>query len=153
MDQESMEELSWWNTEMIKWNGKALLRKEINLTITSDASQMGWGAMSDQQRTGGPWSQKERTMHINCLELLAATLSLKTFAKGKQGISILLYVDNTTAVAYINNLGGMVSKELLVLTRNLWMWCLERNIQITAQHLLGKENQIADEESWAARDQ
>ena len=100
LNQESIDELRWWSTEMMKWNGKALLRKEIDLVIMSDAFLTGWGAVSGRQRTGGPWSQEERTMHINCLESLAATLALKTFAKGRQGISVLLYLDNTTAVAY-----------------------------------------------------
>ena len=96
--------------EMIKWNDKAFLRREIDLAIMSDAFQTGWGASAGHQRTGGLWSQEELTMPISCLELLAATLTLKTFAKGKQGISVLLYLDNTTAVAYINNLGRTVLK-------------------------------------------
>jgi len=86
-------------------------------------------------------------MHINCLELLAATLATKTFVKSKTAISILLRIDNTTAVAYINNLGGTDSKELVMLTRDLWIWCLERNIYITAVHLPGVLNTIANAES------
>jgi len=35
--------------------------------------------------------------------------------------------------AYINNLGGTASKELVILTRDLWMWCLERNISALAR--------------------
>ena len=31
--------------------------------------------------------------------------------------------------------GGRISKELVSLTRDQWMWCLERNIHIQAQHL------------------
>ena len=91
-------------------------------------------------------------MHINCLELLAATLATKTFAKSKTAISILLRIDNTTAVAYINNLGGTVSRELVMLTIDLWMWCLERNIHIAAVRLPGVLNTIADTESWEMLD-
>ena len=107
----------------------------------------GMGACCSKQRTGGPWSQQECSMHINCLELLAATLAVKTFAKAKITMSILLRIDNTTAVAYINNLGGTASKELVILTRDLWMWCLERNIHIAAVHLPGVLNTVADTES------
>lgn len=74
-------------------------------------------------------------MHIhcvNCLELLVAILALQTFTKERRNITVLL--DNTTAVSYI---GGTVSKELLKLARALWMWCLERNIHLIAQHLPG----------------
>ena len=139
--------LMWWDTHMINWNGKSLLKKEVDLIIDSDASLIGWGATCQTQRTGGPWSKAEGKMHINCLELLAATFEVHTFLKGKSRMSVLLRLDNTTAVAYINNLGGTVSKVLVDLAKSLWMWCLERNIHIMAQHLPGVQNVIADAES------
>ena len=43
--------------------------------------------------------------------------------------------------------GGTVSKELVNLIKDLWMWCLEKNINITAQHLPGAQNFITDAES------
>ena len=147
LTQECREELVWWDAHMINWNGKSLLKKEVDMTIDSDASLVGWGATCQTQRTGGPWSQTESKMHINCLELLAAMLAVKTFLKNKTRMSVLLRLDSTTAVAYINNLGGTVSKELVDLAKSLWMWCLERNIHITAQHLPGVQNKIADAES------
>jgi len=57
-----------------------------------------------------------------------------------------------TVVAYINHLGGTASRELVIHTRDLWMWCLGRNIHITAQHLPGDQNIAADMESQSARD-
>ena len=60
-------------------------------------------------------------------------------------------IDNTTAVAYINQ-GGTVSKTLVTLTRDLWMWCLERNIHIQAQHISGVLNYRADTESRTLKD-
>ena len=152
LSRDCKEELSWWIANMRKWNGKTLLQKEIDLTIESDASLTGWGAVCSYQRTGGPWSQMEKMMHINCLELLAATLAVQTFAKNSNRISLLLLLDNTTAVAYINNLGGTISKQLVGLAKDLWMWCLERNIHITAQHLPGKLNYLADTESRVMMD-
>ena len=97
------EELNWWDSQMCKWNGKSILKTETDLTIDSDASLRGWGARCHLQSTGGPWSEEEKRMHINCLELLAATLAVKSFAKHRSRVSILLRIDNTTAVAYIND--------------------------------------------------
>ena len=148
----SREELMWWDSQMVKWNGKTVISGEPDLTIESDASNQGWGASCQGTSTGGPWSVQERSRHINCLELLAATLALKTFVKDKKGVSVLLRIDNTTAVAYINNHGGTVSRELVSLTRDLWMWCLERNIHIQAQHLPGVLNHTADLESRCMKD-
>jgi len=147
LTQECIEELEWWDNNMCRWNGKTVIQRDIDLVIDSNTSLQGWGACCSKQRTGGPWSQQECSMHINCLELLAATLAVKTFAKAKTAISILLRIDNTTAVAYINNLGGTASRELVILTRDLWMWSLERNIHITAVHLPGVLNTIADTDS------
>ena len=56
LSQDCKEELSWWIANMRKWNGKTLFKKEINLTIKSDASLTGWGAVCSHQRTRGSWS-------------------------------------------------------------------------------------------------
>ena len=122
------------------------------MIIDSNASLQGWGARCGIQTTRGAWSQKEVTLHINCLELLAATLAVQSFTKNKFKLNILLRIDNTIAVAYINHLGGTVSRDLVNLTKDQWMWCLERNIHITAQHLPGIQNTIADAESRAQTD-
>ena len=149
---ESREELTWWDTRMINWNGKTIISFEPDLVIESDASKQGWGASCQDTSTGGPWTLEEKSWHINCLELLAATLALKTFTKKRTRLSVLLKIDNTTAVAYINNHGGTVSKQLVTLSRELWMWCLERNIHIQAQYLPGAMNLTADRESRCMRD-
>ena len=122
--------------------------KEPNLPSLQDDDRLrclssGWGATCKGISTRGPWSPQEQTLHINCLELLAATLAVQTFVKEKSGISILLRIDNTTAVAYINRKGGTVSPTLLNLA----------NIALEAQYLPGVMNSIADRESrtWLDR--
>ena len=40
-----------------------------------------------------------------------------------------------------------MSEELLQLPRDLWMWCLKRNLHIHGQHLPGNLNIVADKES------
>ena len=132
---------------MRKWNGRILLKREIDMVIESDAYRLGWGASCLTQRTGGLRTKKEQTMHINSLELLAATLATKTFAKNKSRVLILLRIDNTTAESYINNLGGTVSQEPIALAKELWMWCLERKIHISSQHLRGALNVTVDADS------
>ena len=74
----------------------------------------------------GPSSRQEKILHINCLELLAATLPVKTFLKNQENKRIVLLLDNQTAVVYINNLGGTVSAHAIKLERERWMWCIQR---------------------------
>ena len=47
----------------------------------------------------------------------------------------------------------MLSQMLSQMTKDLWLWCMERNILIHAQHLLGVLNTTADRESrtWSDR--
>ena len=103
---------------MVCWNGKTILTQDPELIIESDASTQGWGATCQGSNTGGPWSAHKQTWHINCLELLAATLVLKMFIKNNARVSVLLKLDNTSAVAYINNQEGTISKKLVSLTQS-----------------------------------
>lgn len=61
-------------------------------------------------------------------------------------------LNNPTAVAYVNNLGGTVSAKATQFAREQWKWCLERDILLTAQYLPGKENVRADTEPRVMRD-
>ena len=48
--------------------------------------------------------------------------------------------------------GGTHSHQLNSIAVQLWKWCLDRQISLTVEHLPGKNNQAADEESRAVRD-
>ena len=61
-----------------------------------------------------------------------------------RSIHVRLAVDNSTEVAYINNLGGVRSPLLDSLSRSIWEWCKLRDIFISAQHIPGKVNTQAD---------
>ena len=148
----AVQELQWWQEHLTIWNGRHLLTTPPDMVIETDASNTGWGALCHGVKTGGPWSQTESQMHINCLELLAASLAIKSFAMGKKNVHIHLKMDNTTALTYINKYGGTVSPELNQLTKEIWSWCLERNITLKASHLAGTLNLTADEESRVMRD-
>ena len=149
---QALEELTWWQEKLTQWNGKALLCRPQTITITSDASIQGWGAVCNGTRTGGPWRQSEQGMHINCLELLAATLAAKTFLKGQIGQSVLLQLDNQTGVAYINNMGGTVSPQLTDLAKALWRWALSNDIALIVEYIPGVVNVVADAESRSMMD-
>ena len=77
--------------------------------IESYASNVGWRAAFQNEKTGGLWSKKEVLHHINYLELLAAFLALKSFMKGRKDWIALLKMDNITALTYINKMGGAQS--------------------------------------------
>ena len=149
---EAQADVSWWIHYLESWNGKSILDVKPETTIQSDASTKGWGAHMNGKRTGGLWSPEERELHINALELKAAFFALKCFLKDMTNVSVLLQLDNRTAVAYINKQGGTHSKLLNQMACELWEWALHQKIQILAVHIAGVTNQIADFESRNSQD-
>ena len=116
------------------------------ITITTDASTSGWGAVLADSRAGGPWAQHENGSHINCLEMQAVLLGLKALCKNITK-HVRVQSDNTTAIAYINSMGGMKSRECDTLANEIWAWCIARDIWLSASHIPGSQNIEADTES------
>ena len=85
--------------------------------------------------------------HINYLELLAVFLGLPAFYQTHHDIHVRLMIDNSTAVAVINHMGTSHSTVLNALCKQIWEWCVLRNIWISAAHIPGKANTEADLES------
>ena len=121
----------------------------IDATIWTDASKKGWGAAYQGRSTGGHWYVEEVTAHINVLELRAATLALKALLWLQQPLPkhVHLRLDNTTAVAYINKRGGTRSSALTTQALQLWAVALEAGVSLTAQHIPGIQNGVADSAS------
>ena len=151
LNQEAVLELDWWSIKRNLIEGKSISAQEPDLIMETDASMLGWGAVCQGVRTGGLWSQTEGKNHINYLELLAAMFAVKAFTKDRRNILIHLRMDNRTAVFYVNRMGGTRSPVLSRLAIQLWRWCLERNLSITAEYLPGVDNCVADEESRAVQ--
>ncbi|KZR96262.1 Uncharacterized protein APZ42_009500, partial [Daphnia magna] len=74
---------------------------------------------------------------------------LRLFLKKSQ---FWFFLDNSTAVAYINHGGGTRSPALTEISSQLTTWCEDRSISLEAVHLAGKLNSIADAESRAGPD-
>ena len=147
LDSQALEELKWWTSQMIsQHNGVALHPPPIDMTIETDASTKGWGAVCKGTKTGGRWSISESTYHINYLELKALYLAIQAFIKEEAQTPrhLRLLIDNMTAVAYINKKGGTRSPQLATLAMEIWTYCLSRQIWITAKHLPGLMNSEAD---------
>ena len=110
------------------------------ITLSTNASKLDWGAVLATQSTGALWSSTGRQNHINYLELLAAFLGLQSFCSSKHDCHVRLMIDNTTAVAVINHMGTSHSDPLNRLTKEIWLWCIPRNIHLSAAHIAGKCN-------------
>ena len=139
-------ELHWW----IQHVGDAynvINHPQPQYQIPTDASLMGWGAEFAGVSSGGNWSHSESKHHINYLEMLAILLGLQTFAKEKSDAHIRIMCDNTTAVTVVNHMGTSHSDSCNSVAKEIWEWCIDRKIWLSAAHIPGKQNLIADFES------
>lgn len=139
-------DFTWWINHIMTSNNP-IRKAKYALEIFSDASLTGWGASCNGERTGGFWDTEEAKNHINLLELLAAFNGLKCFADSLNNKEILLRIDNTTAISYINRYGGVQFAHLNNVARKIWQWCEERRLYLYASYIKSKENVEADEES------
>ena len=149
---ESMTDLEWWTSaKPMEENSVSITAQKHSITIQTDASRLGWGAVCQGEKTGSHWSTAEQEDHINVLELKAAHLAIQSFLKKDvcqlPGKRLLLQMDNTTAVAYINKRGGSKSNQLTQLVLKIWELCQSHKIMLIAQYIPGIENVEADAES------
>ena len=98
--------LDWWQNPANVMRGADLHPKDHSIQLFTDASNKGWGAHLDQSSTKGLWSDREKRLHINILELKAVSLALRSFKDQCQNQTALVATDNSTVVAYINKQGG-----------------------------------------------
>ena len=149
---EVKEDIDWWVSHIKNEKSNVVIEKP-ELEIETDASKTGWGACvkGTKNSTGGNWTGDEAEEHINCLELLAIQFGIQCFGKNIENAHIKVLTDNTTAVAYINSQGGTKHK-CNQIARDTWLWCYNRGIWLSAAHLPGSQNVIADKESRTRHD-
>lgn len=54
-------------------NDRPMSATDPDITIFSDASLSGWGAVLNEVSSRGPWTLRDKNRHINELELLAGS--------------------------------------------------------------------------------
>ena len=136
--------LLWWTVRENVFKGMPLQEPTTQMTLVTDASEMGWGAHLENRQMAGLWPPEYRSKHINWLELKAVILALQEALPLVSGKVILVRSDNTTVISYINKQGGTHSPELCYLTWELFQWCIQYKISLRAVHIPGKKNVLAD---------
>jgi hypothetical protein len=139
-------DFDWWKS-IIGKTSNPIRKYNYVVEIFTDASLSGWGAFCNGETARGYWTTTESGQHINYLELLAAFLGLRSFCRHERNIEILLRIDNTTAISYINRMGGIQYPHLNSVARDIWNWCEQRNLFIFASYIKSKDNIEADRAS------
>ena len=83
--------------------------------------------------------------HINFLKLKAICLAIKAYKNSwKVCNPIRIKSNNATAIAYINNMEGLVSNICNCLAKEIWTYCTDQKIWLSTVHIPGKDNNTAD---------
>ncbi len=138
------------------WSDLSFLQAEVPLKQVSrqavvypDASAKGWGTTFNGLAMSGVWTGPQLHWHINCLELLAVHLALNCLKRCLRGEQVLVRMDNTATIAYINRQGGLRSRRMSQLARHLLLWSPKHLRSLRAIHILGLLNRAANELSRA----
>ena len=105
LNTKSRTELTWRIEKLRFCNGRTFSQLNPQMIIQTDASLTGWGAVCNRVQTSRQWSEEERTLHINVVEILAINLALFFFTKRKRLKSILIQIDNKAALSYVLKMG------------------------------------------------
>ena len=142
LSESSRQDIKWWISHLPS-TSCPISHGNPAITIQTDASNSGWGGVRNKTTTGRQWTIEEQQYHINCLELLGVLYALKALCSADNSVHIQVQSDNTTTVCYVNNMGG-TKQSCNMITRDIWQWCTQRNIWLSASHLPGVENTEAD---------
>ena len=109
---------------------------------------MGGGPLHRWSTSGG-WSEDERLLLINTLELKAILFTLQAFGLELYGKHVRgSCCDNTTVLSCVNDMGGLRSEACNEIAIQIWVWCLANGAWVTCSHIPGQENPV----SWLVHD-
>ena len=137
-------DINWWISRLSTPCNRSIKNFNFETKIYTDASNNGWGATQGENKVYGFWNAQQKQWHINFKELMAIKLALSALVPKIKNSEILLRVDNTTAIAYINRMGGTRHMAYNKLAREIWQWAEENNNYLVASYIPSLENKEAD---------
>ncbi|XP_073961516.1 uncharacterized protein [Choristoneura fumiferana] len=132
--------------DLVWWMHNCLCPSPIHVAppshfLTTDASDLAWGALLDYQSLWGLWTCAEKELHCNQKEMLAILNALKDRCQFLSHSTVLVQSDNKTVIAYLRNQGGTRSSSLLQLTYRVFQLLEQYQIQLSLFYLPGEVQQ------------
>ena len=141
---EVREDLSWWMVRDHLLKGVRFGTPPVDLQLYLDASRSGWGAHLLDCFVSGVWSEEEKLLRINLLEMKAMFLALQSYREMVTGRRVTAMCDNSKVVVYINKQGGTMSQSFCSLASHLRRWMESLDVHLNARYLPGQSNVLAD---------
>ncbi len=136
--------LDMWRQPWFLSQGPALGAPCRRVTLATDASLTGWGAVMSGHPVRSLWRGQHLAWHINRLEMLAVFQALRHFLPDLRNHHVLMRTDNTAVVSYINHQGGLRSRPLYRLAHQILVWSQSKLLSLRAVYIPGHLNVGAD---------
>ena len=145
-------DIRWWHTFMTSFNGRSmLLDKQPVTSVFTDSCNLGAGAIYNGDWYYAYWPldwPEVADFHINCKEILAIFLAVCRWAPVWANKRIYIQSDNVTSVSTINRCTS-ANPFIMSCLRTLFWLSAKFNFHITAKHIRGLSNTVADDISRA----
>lgn len=135
-------ELEWWMLNV--GCPSKIFPQNPTVFMSTDASDLGWGANMGETSMSAPWELFQKTWHINLKELFAVREAVRKNSRALKGQGLMIQSDNRTVLSYLRRQGGTKSKALLNMTKDILNMCHQASITIHPQFVPGTYNLIAD---------
>ncbi|KAL0159107.1 hypothetical protein M9458_047183, partial [Cirrhinus mrigala] len=103
--------LDMWRKPWFLSQGPVLGAPCRRVTLATDASLTGWGAVMSGHSARGLWSGRQLTWHINCLEMLAVFLALKHFLPDLRDRHVFLSLRAVYVPGHLNLGADILSRQ------------------------------------------
>ena len=119
--------------------------KDTDIGPCTDASNSGWGAYygTENRRAVGTWTPEEQELSIEHKELFALLAAWRTWGHMWSKLRIRIHCDNKPVVDCVST-GTSQAPRVMELLRTLFLVCALSNFQISAVHVAGVSNCVAD---------
>ena len=87
---------------------------------------------------------EEAELSINARELLAVEYGLRFFAPQISNSTVTLFANNSTAISYLRNQGGIRSLLLSYIAQRILRWAESLQVVLAPQFIMGHNNVLAD---------
>ena len=142
LNKDAHDDIWWWLHNVVDCFSP-IVRDNPSSFMDTDASDYAWGAVSGHLKAQGHFSIAEQSLFIAEKELMAIYFGLQSFLSSFCNTHLLIRCDNTTAVAYIKDMGGM-ARYLDIWAQRIWNLAVDHNIWISISYISSSDNYHAD---------
>ena len=141
----AISDIQWWLVFLERWNGCSFIPPAApSQSFVSDTSgNWGCGACWCHSWLQLQWPNCWRSVNIAIKELVPIVLAVAVWGPQWRASRVQVRCDNAAVVAAVN-LGSARDRRLMQLLRCLHFFCAEFGVSVTASHIRGSPNLVAD---------